>query len=105
MPQRPTAKNPATFLSMMLLGAGLAMTGSYLAWSPASPLQARSNTAIAQVPPATVPQADPNFVTNVVDRVGPAVVRINSSRTVRAQRPDALNDPFFRRYLDRKSGS
>ena len=99
MPQRPTAKNPATFLSMMLLGAGLATTGSYLAWSPASPLQARSNTAIAQVPPAIVPQADPNFVTNVVDRVGPAVVRINSSRTVRAQRPEAFNDPFFRRYF------
>jgi Do/DeqQ family serine protease len=84
---------------MMLLGAGLATTGSYLAWSPASPLQARSNTAIAQVPPAIVPQADPNFVTNVVDRVGPAVVRINSSRTVRAQRPEAFNDPFFRRYF------
>lgn len=101
-PTSSAARKPIAFLSLVLLGAGLATSGSYLAWNPNSPLQARSN-AVAQVPPASttaiVPQADPNFVTNVVDRVGSAVVRIDSSRTVSTQAPAVFNDPFFRRYF------
>lgn len=42
---------------------------------------------------------DPNFVVNAVDRTGPAVVRINSSRTVRSRTPQAFNDPFFRQFF------
>ncbi|NJL20342.1 MAG: PDZ domain-containing protein [Leptolyngbyaceae cyanobacterium SM1_3_5] len=89
----------AQFVSLALLSAGLATGGSYLAWSPNSPLRSISDAALAQVPPAIVPQADPNFVTSVVDRVGPAVVRINATRTVQAQVPDALRDPRLRRFF------
>ncbi|MDJ0736709.1 MAG: HhoA/HhoB/HtrA family serine endopeptidase [Nostocaceae cyanobacterium] len=42
---------------------------------------------------------DPNFVVKVVDNVGPAVVRIDTSKTVRSQLPDEFNDPFFRRFF------
>jgi Do/DeqQ family serine protease len=45
--------------------------------------------------------ADRNFITQVVDKVGPAVVRINSSTTI-AARPssgDEFDDPFFRRFF------
>ncbi|MBF2062971.1 MAG: trypsin-like peptidase domain-containing protein [Calothrix sp. C42_A2020_038] len=45
---------------------------------------------------------DDNFVVAVVEKVEPAVVRINTSRTVRTQRPqlpDAFDDPFFRRFF------
>ncbi|WP_218079967.1 HhoA/HhoB/HtrA family serine endopeptidase [Anthocerotibacter panamensis] len=39
-----------------------------------------------------------NFITGVVEKVGPAVVRIDSSRTV-AARPSVFNDPFLRRFF------
>jgi Do/DeqQ family serine protease len=40
-----------------------------------------------------------NFIADAVDRVGPAVVRIDSSRTVKAQRGGPLDDPFFRQFF------
>ncbi len=41
---------------------------------------------------------DSSFIASVADQVGPAVVRIDSSRTV-AQRPGVFNDPFFRDFF------
>ena len=41
---------------------------------------------------------DPNFVVNVVQKVGPAVVRIDTSRRV-SSLPDGFNDPFLRRFF------
>jgi len=38
-------------------------------------------------------------VVNVVKKVEPAVVQINTSRTVATQVPEAFNDPFFRRFF------
>ncbi|MBH8556092.1 trypsin-like peptidase domain-containing protein [Nostocaceae cyanobacterium CENA357] len=52
--------------------------------------------------PLTPTAEDSNFVVEVVEKVEPAVVQINTSRTVRTevpQLPDALNDPFFRRFF------
>ncbi len=43
------------------------------------------------------PIADPNFVADAVERVGPAVVRINSSRTVRDRRQLRGSSPFQQR--------
>ncbi|AFZ48460.1 HtrA2 peptidase [Cyanobacterium stanieri PCC 7202] len=40
-----------------------------------------------------------NFVAEVVQEVGPAVVRINASRTVSTRVPPIFNDPFFRRFF------
>ncbi|MEM6502831.1 MAG: HhoA/HhoB/HtrA family serine endopeptidase [Cyanobacteria bacterium P01_C01_bin.89] len=40
-----------------------------------------------------------NFVTNVVQSVGPSVVRIDASRTVRQSPNDPFNNPFFRRFF------
>ncbi|MEM6445271.1 MAG: HhoA/HhoB/HtrA family serine endopeptidase [Cyanobacteria bacterium P01_D01_bin.123] len=50
-------------------------------------------TAVPSVGKAT------NFVVDVVERVGPAVVRIDTERTVSQDIPDAFNDPFFRRFF------
>ncbi|MEO1401620.1 MAG: HhoA/HhoB/HtrA family serine endopeptidase [Cyanobacteria bacterium J06635_1] len=91
-------------LASLLVGAGLATAGSFLVWSPASPLQARSESvetvaATPQNQAAPVAAANPNFVTEVVNKVGPAVVRINASRTVSQQVPDAFRDPFFRQFF------
>lgn len=42
---------------------------------------------------------DPNFVVAAVQKVGPAVVRINAAKTVTTQIPEAFNDPTFRRFF------
>ncbi|MDZ7957645.1 MAG: HhoA/HhoB/HtrA family serine endopeptidase [Aulosira sp. DedQUE10] len=56
------------------------------------------NSAIVP-PPIFSSSGDPNFVVGVVQKVGPAVVRIDSSRTITSQTPEEFNDPFFRRFF------
>ncbi len=104
---RPSAmKQPLLYVSLIVLGAGTVVAGDrFLA------AQTVSQPALALTPSAeTISQAapasplaglvDPNFISNAVQRVGPAVVRINSSRTVARQpMPDGLDDPFFRRFF------
>lgn len=98
-------RKTATYLSLVLLGAGVTFSGTYLASqnqlrssafaSPASPTTPANPTLQARLPGAT----DSNFVTAVVEQVGPAVVRIDAARTVETRVPDAFNDPFFRRFF------
>lgn len=61
------------------------------------------NESQSQIPRPLTPTAeDNNFVVEVVEKVEPAVVQINTSRTIRTQvpqLPDTLNDPFFRRFF------
>ncbi|MBD2259187.1 trypsin-like peptidase domain-containing protein [Pseudanabaena sp. FACHB-2040] len=40
-----------------------------------------------------------NFIADAVERVGPAVVRIDAARTVVRQTPNIFNDPFFREFF------
>lgn len=95
----------ATYLSLVLLGAGVTISGNYFLsgklLSSATPNAQNSSQAIAQtLPPTTAfPTQGTNFVTSVVDNVGPAVVRINASRTVTARMPDVFNNPMFRDFF------
>lgn len=57
------------------------------------------NVAKIAPPPIFKESRDPNFVVSVVQEVGPAVVRIDTSRTVTSRVPDEFNDPFFRRFF------
>ena len=57
------------------------------------------NVAKIAPPPIFRESRDPNFVVSVVQEVGPAVVRIDTSRTVTSSVPDEFNDPFFRRFF------
>lgn len=87
------------------MGAGLATAGGFLAWSPDSPLRDENRVAVAQTNSATgaiAPTTNPNFITDVVTEVGPAVVRIDASRTVNQQIPDAFSDPTFRQFFGRR---
>ncbi|HLO47870.1 MAG TPA: HhoA/HhoB/HtrA family serine endopeptidase [Kamptonema sp.] len=102
--QRSAWPKPLTYLSLILLGAGATLAGTSLLShsSAASNILKNDTSKVAQisVPPAKIlPVSDSNFVTKVVQDVGPAVVRIDSSRTVTTQVPDAFNDPFFRRFF------
>ncbi|NJL85361.1 MAG: PDZ domain-containing protein [Leptolyngbyaceae cyanobacterium SM1_1_3] len=105
---RPGLQQWLSRSSYLLLGAGLAVTGSYFAWSPQSPVnqQAFAQSAVTQSDPPAVSQAVPglsatgdNFISQVVNSAGPAVVRINASRTVRQEVPEVFNDPFFQRFF------
>ncbi len=60
------------------------------------------NTDEPSLTPATEPQRS-NFIADAVERVGPAVVRIDASRTVATRVPDALQNPFFRRFFSEGS--
>ena len=99
-PTKPRSRS-LSMLSSILMGATLATAGSFLAWAPDSPLRDENRTAIAQTAPvpATIPAANPNFITDVVTDVGPAVVRIDASRTVSQSIPDVFNDPGFRQFF------
>jgi len=48
---------------------------------------------------AAIAPTDPNFVVAAVQKVGPAVVRINAARTVSRQLPEELDDPILRRFF------
>ena len=50
-------------------------------------------------PPILSSSGDPNFVVKVVQKVGGAVVRIDSTKTVTTQAPDEFSDPFFRGFF------
>ncbi|BCL36597.1 HhoA/HhoB/HtrA family serine endopeptidase [Nostoc sp. MS1] len=94
-------KGAAASLSLVLLGSGMTLAGGYLAGNQQQLAQKASSLAVSRVDaaPPLPDNADPNFVTQVVQRVGPAVVRIESSRTVTARLPAELNDPFFQRFF------
>ncbi|MEZ2233766.1 HhoA/HhoB/HtrA family serine endopeptidase [Microcoleus sp.] len=98
------------FLSLILIGSTAtvgcnALTSQVPGSSNAIKGETSSPAPIAAVPVNILPSQDSNFVTKVVQQVGPAVVRINSSRTVKSQQPDVLEDPFFRRFFGSESPS
>lgn len=73
-----------------------------LSTSPANAQTVQPPSELAQVPSrssAIYSAGDSNFVVNAVDRTGPSVVRIDSSRTVKTQAPEIFNDPFFRQFF------
>jgi Do/DeqQ family serine protease len=89
---------------LLLLGAG----AGFAAMGPMGAfLQARqSSQSIGETPIAPPPPIAPglipsnnNFIVAAVQKVGPAVVRIDSSRTVKSEGSSLLEDPFFRRFF------
>lgn len=95
-------KKAATYLSLVLLGAGVTVAGNYFVFgNPQNSISENSSNALAQTisPSKIAPNQNTNFITQVVDKVGPAVVRIDSSRTVTSKVPEAFNNPIFRQFF------
>ncbi|MBW4628766.1 MAG: trypsin-like peptidase domain-containing protein [Brasilonema octagenarum HA4186-MV1] len=95
-------RKTAFHLSLVLLGSGMTFAGGYLASHSQQVSENASNLAVSPANAALPipPNSDgTSFVTKVVQRVGPAVVRIDSSRTVKTQLPEQFNDPFFRQFF------
>ncbi|RMG10400.1 MAG: PDZ domain-containing protein [Cyanobacteria bacterium J055] len=97
-----------TYLSLVLLGAGLTWGGTRIA---ARTIDPPSRATATQTSPASKPQSPnplpakasgivpTNFVTDAVDRVGPAVVRIDTQRSVSNPVAQQFNDPLFRQFF------
>ena len=70
---------------------------------PILPAQASTlSPSVAAIKPEQIPEAagKGSFVAKAVNLVGPAVVRIDTERTVTRRNPDPmLEDPFFRRFF------
>ncbi|MEM8503807.1 MAG: HhoA/HhoB/HtrA family serine endopeptidase [Cyanobacteria bacterium P01_D01_bin.1] len=60
---------------------------------------AQSETLIGQAAGTERLIGGANFIADAVDRTGPAVVRINSARTVTRRLPSGFEDPFFRDFF------
>ncbi|PSB27903.1 serine protease [Stenomitos frigidus ULC18] len=89
------------FMKTVLMGV-LAVTFIFTAL-PVTPAQADDLPLVAAVNPAQLKDdaGKGSFVAKAVNQVGPAVVRIDTERTVtRRAAPDPmLEDPFFRRFF------
>jgi S1-C subfamily serine protease len=114
------AKKRLIYLLLPLAGTGVAFLGGCSdSWSDSSQNKAqqdqtqqerttpqpeqKSNQSNNQSDRPLTPTAeDTNFVSTVSDKVMPGVVRINVSKTVEAQLPEGLQNPFFRRFFEDK---
>lgn len=103
-------KTPISYVAIAALGAGVAITGDRLINPPASIAQAPVPSQITAAKPNS--QAAPtnsttstNFITAAVDKVGPAVVRIDSTQKVQSSLPEGLDDPMFRQFFGGKMPS
>ena len=106
-PRPARAKKSSVALALVLLGAGLGVGGEYLF---ANNNMANSNSAIAasslpkennqsNVGIQTKDTVPSNQIAVIAQKVGPAVVRIDSSRTVKNPNADMFKDPFFRNFF------
>jgi S1-C subfamily serine protease len=100
-----TIHQSSKYLSFLLLTTIASCSFGYLAAKQPAPSEAiespvTSNPQLAGSS-GILAGANTNFITQVVDKVGPAVVRINASKTITARQPssDEFEDPFFRKFF------
>lgn len=93
-----------THVLAIILGVALTVSSLRVLPSQAGSLSqtsvAEAQQSIAQADVAKAPIAANSFVATAVNRVGPAVVRIDTERVVTRRVPEPLlEDPFFRRFF------
>jgi S1-C subfamily serine protease len=110
-----TIKQLVAAVALLAVGGGAGILGSHYLMAerlqssasptaPASPARLGGNqptdTAVAGRSTAAIASlSNPNFIAQAVEKVGPAVVRIDSARKVSNELPDAFRNPFFRRFF------
>jgi Do/DeqQ family serine protease len=101
-------KQLATSVSLLAMGVGTGILASqyWLKPEPTRPIEPDSAPVVQSLKMDSVPAArsplqaqNSNFIAAAVERVGPAVVRIDSSRQVSNDLPGAFRNPFFRRFF------
>jgi Do/DeqQ family serine protease len=101
-PDKSSTRRP----NKLWLYLGLPILGATSALVLNQEMQPASSIAQNTAPTATIAQSrtsnlvgSDNFIAEAVDKTGPAVVRIDSSRTVKTRRPAILDDPLFRQFF------
>ncbi|NER35962.1 MAG: trypsin-like serine protease [Oscillatoria sp. SIO1A7] len=100
--QRPQPLGQIVTHSLAVLGVGFCLTALRVFPSLTLPEATASNpaTETANTPIPEPPQSSRNFVAAAVNKVGPAVVRLDTERTVATNIPAPFfEDPFFRRFF------
>jgi Do/DeqQ family serine protease len=100
----PFSQRVAMYALLPIAGASVAIAG--MQWTP-RPSIAQTEPTTAQ--PTLIAQSrtgaiaatgGTNFIADAVEAVGPTVVRIDASRTVKtSRRPAVLDDPMFRQFF------
>lgn len=102
-------KQLAVYVSLLTIGVGAGVLGGQylLKQERGNPEYSESPTVVRPISKATTDAATPipplpgsnNFIALAVEKVGPAVVRIDAARKVVNDIPDAFKNPFFRRFF------
>jgi Do/DeqQ family serine protease len=97
-------KQLTVYLTLLGLGGGAGVLGSrYLMAEQEVARRPEAVPAVLQPlsrqPSSRPPEENLNFIAEAVERVGPAVVRIDASRQVSRDVPEAFKNPFFRRFF------
>jgi S1-C subfamily serine protease len=105
-----TVKKSAKYFSLLVLGGIASCSLGYVAAKQQIPTSMVESPAVANSPIASsapiLAGTNNNFITQVVDKVGPGVVRINASTTVATRQPSPggeSDDPFFQRFFGDKA--
>ncbi len=97
-----TLRQGSKYISLLFLSTIASCSFGYLAAKDQIPgrLEAPATAQLANSG-GILTGVNTNFITQVVDKVGPAVVRINASTTIAATQgsEDEFEDPFFRRFF------
>ncbi|MDZ8081923.1 MAG: HhoA/HhoB/HtrA family serine endopeptidase [Nostoc sp. DcaGUA01] len=103
-------KQLAVYLFLLVIGGGAGLFGSRYLLPQNPSFQQLKNVTIALPPESVVPNSpngasgvpggdNVNFIATAVQKVGPAVVRINATRKVANPISDALKNPLLRRFF------
>ncbi|OLP16580.1 serine protease [Leptolyngbya sp. 'hensonii'] len=102
------SKQLAIYLGLVAIGGGAGLWGSrYLpiqssnASSPqmVEPRQMGSKTALTSGQSLPLQGHNTNFIAEAVEKVGPAVVRIDAARKIASPLPETFQNPFLRRFF------
>ncbi|KAM3099411.1 HhoA/HhoB/HtrA family serine endopeptidase [Phormidesmis sp. 146-12] len=89
--------------SLLAIGGGAALIGTHYLSDRAGQNLPSALRAISAPPSKITLSADgtnnSNFIAAAVEKVGPAVVRIDSARRVSSQVPEAFRNPIFKRFF------
>ncbi|MCL6435826.1 MAG: trypsin-like peptidase domain-containing protein [Leptolyngbyaceae cyanobacterium HOT.MB2.61] len=100
-------KQLATYVALLAVGGGAGVLGSQYFLSEQrganysnipTVLKPSSNTGEQTTATAFEP-SNSNFIAAAVERVGPAVVRIDAARKIVNEVPDALQSPLFKKFF------
>jgi S1-C subfamily serine protease len=103
-------KQLAVYVFLLVIGGGAGLFGSRYLLPQSRSFQQLKNVTVALPPESVVPNSpnggigstagdNVNFIATAVQKVGPAVVRINATRKVANPISDALKNPLLRRFF------